>query len=362
MYIFIRLFKSLILLLVTCHCALTAYAERWEEHASEAEVQSLIYQLLEDAELDLDAVDQGSYPLIGPQYSSRAVLPLLSSPCPLLLGCDALIQRLRNELLNRGYRFVYSASSPRVGGPRHYAIARGKKPVMALRLFETSSIVSLVLHLDPGAINRESDLEALPAHVTLTLGEEELSQLPQLATWLDHREREYFIRIDDLLIKRALIDPETGERVMHAHERRSRLRDRLNKLYDRAPAALGLYLDLNATQAVDRALIDEIIQHSQHEHRVLILPDQASPLLSAAALTNGVRQFTLSQELDLRSDRGTQLLSRTLSSLEATLVLDGGASLGLRLASAEHLTVIKKWLSRVAQRKVSLLRLSERAY
>lgn len=336
-------------------------ADRWRDHGSEAEVSTLFRSLLEEAELDPKVIEVGAYPLFGPQFSEGAVLPLLSSPCPLLLSCDELIRRFRVELLSRGYQLVYSDQRPRSGGPRHYAVSMGRTPVLAIRVYESSTLLSAVLHLNPASVQREAEIENLPSHLTLSIDQELMQQLPDLPLWLAHREREFLIRIDEVLIRRALIDPDQGTRVIASQQRRSQMRSALKALISLAPDALGFFLDQRALEAMDRSLIDELVEFSADKHRVIVTPKVMSPVLNAVALSKGVRAFELTRTIDLGRVGDDNMLQQGLSAVEAALVLEGEAALSLNFISPTQRDTFKRWLSGLAERKVNLLRVSERA-
>ena len=338
---------------------LTHAQERWRVNASEAEATSIIRDLLKRAEMPSGKLKRGAYPLLG--ADERSVIPLVSTPCPLLLSCDELVGQLKVALLNRGYRLIYSDQSPRPNGPLHFAIARGKRPVLALRLNPAHSSITAVLHIDESLIAHQATLRALPEHITLSLSSEVIMSAPLLLNRLVEQNRELLVRIDEVMIKRALLDPESGALIQESARRRDQLRRELDRLFKQVPSLVGVYLDQRALEALDRALSDELVERCAQQHRIVVTPSHDDDTLRSISRTLGVRSFELSSSLNDQNGR-VSALSERLKALEATLVLTGEITLDLDLSTPINLRDFSQWIYQVKQRQVHLFRVSERAW
>ena len=163
------------------------------------------------------------------------------------------------------------------------------------------------------------------------------------------------------MIKRALLDPESGAVIPESERRRAQLRQTLDALFERAPSAVGVYLDRRAMDALDRALIDELIAHSAGQHRVIVTPRHHDDTLRSVARAEGVRHLELTSALKDQGDRSLKLGAR-LKSLEAALVLTGEIALDLDLSTPMRLSTFTQWINQIKQRQVHLFRVSERAW
>ena len=190
----LSMFTLSLVLSLSLNDGLTHAQERWRVNASEAEAISIIRDLLKRAEMPSGKLKRGAYPLLGAE--ERSVIPLVSTPCPLLLSCDELVEQLKVALLNRGYQLIYSDQSPRPNGPLHFAIARGKRPVLALRLNPAHSSITAVLHIDESLIAHQATLRALPEHITLSLSSEVIMSAPLLLNRLVEQNRALLVSVD----------------------------------------------------------------------------------------------------------------------------------------------------------------------
>ena len=333
-------------------------AQRWNVNVSESEVTSIVRELLSRAELPPDKVLRGSYPLLNYQGNSSATLPLLSFPCPLLLSCDALTTQLKSQLLTRGYQLVYSDQSPRENGPIYYAVARGKTPVMVLRLYPSHTTITSLLHITQTLIQYQSVLHSLPLHLTLSFDEELLGIAPRLIQQLIEQGREHFIRVDEVMVKRAMLDPNTGSLILDSAQRRTQFAQRIDVMFERLPSALGVYLDQRAQDALDRSLTDELVARCAIQHRMIVAARHHDDILRSVTRSHGVRFVELKHYIDDNAADQKQLNDQ-LRALEATLVLTGDVTLDLHLSSASQLREFNEWISRVTQRQVNILRISE---
>ena len=164
--------------------------------------------------------------------------------------------------------------------------------------------------------------------------------------------------IDGVMIKRAMLDPDTGALIRESEQRRDQFAQRLNAMFTLLPSALGVYLDRDAQEALDRASIDELVEQCVSQHRVIVVAQHYDDILRSVARARGVRLATLEHQLR-DQEVGKKRLGDQLKALEATLVLTGDLSLDLYVKSAAKLRVVSRWISQVAQRQVSILRISE---
>ena len=332
-------------------------AQRWSANASESEATSLVRDLLTQAELPPEKILRGSYPLLGYQDHTSALLPLLSFPCPLLLSCDAFIAQLKSLLLTRGYQLVYSDESPRPGGPIHFAIARGHTPVMALRLYPAHTSITSVLHMTAKTIQHQAILRSLSPHLTFAFSAEVLNTSPRFVQQLIEQDREHLITIDEMMVKSALFDFESGSVIREAATRRSQLGRQIKRLFDALPSALGIYLGRRAQDALDRAAIDELVEQCALQYRVIVAARHHDDILPSVARAHGVRYVAL--EHQLQSAMSQQILKNQLKAFEATLVLNGELRLDVNVDSASKLLDVSRWIRQAVQRQVSVLRISE---
>ncbi len=331
------------------------YAQRWTQHSSEAEVYEQIYQLLIKAELPPQKIKRGSYPLYLSEQD-RSSFPLLSTPCPILSDCESLLKSIRNTILRSGYHLVYPETSPRANGPLHYAIAKGKKAVMALRLIPKTSIATLLYHLSSVNELMRSDIQSLPEHLTLSISDNDLLQHPELITWLDMEGREYVITLDPLNIKRALIHPSTGQLYTNASERATALQTLLLKLIQQAPNSVGFYINQELNLTFDRVMLDQLMLSCEKHNRILALSKLSDTLIHSLALAYGVRSFNFTEQVNGKS------IKTELKSLEAQLVIEGEIHSEFEVNSIESKASFIRWLNHLSSRDVMILRLSESAW
>ena len=133
---------------------------------------------------------------------------------------------------------------------------------------------------------------------------------------------------------------------------------RIDMMFKRLPSALGIYLDRRAQDALDRALIDELVSRCATQHRMIVAAQHHDDILRSVTRAQGVRFVELKHHIHDQSADQKQLNDQ-LKALEATLVLTGDIALDLHLNSASQLRDFSMWISRVTQRQVSILRVSE---
>lgn len=346
---------SFIILSAACSLHATpAEAESWEAHDSEAEAYTILSQLFQTAELPSSKIKRGSYPLFM-KGAKRASFPLMSAPCPLLNDCESLITTIRSSLLNRGYHIVYSDQKAREGGPIHFAIAKGQRPIMALRLMPAATSSLLLLHLNSGLDTIQRLFELNP-HLNYIVSERIAANERALIEWLDDQRREYLLELDDLSIKRALLNPSTGDLIMDPKARREAIYHLLVDRVKLAPNSVGFYLDQEVNYALDRNVLNELVDFCAKQHRILVLSDVHDELPRYVAQTKGVRSFVL------YSHSKESVLTEKLRSIETQLVLDGEAAAEFELKDVSDWPIFYEWLEKLNTRDVSLLRLSEAAW
>lgn len=331
-----------------------AYSERWSAHSSEAEVYEIISTLLIEAELPPNKIRRGSYPLYQTDLPMQP-FPLVSAPCPLLHDCEALIKSLRTRILRRGYHLVYSDQESREQGPLFFAIARGKTPVMALRLFQAASSATLLYHIsDQGTIS-QSELGGLNPHLSFVI-DESMTKVFHLIKWLDQSRREYVIKLDALTIKRVLLHPATGELITDFKERKAALREYLMSLVKYAPNSLGFYVNQEVNLSLDRAALDELVTFCANHNRLLVTAKLSDDLLRSVSRAFGVRTFEFTHQLP--NDK----FDENLKGLETQLVINGEISAEFDVVDNKKRQRLITWMSDLIRREVILLSISESAW
>lgn len=295
----------------------------------------------------------GRFPLIDERLPPGQTLPLLSATSPPNMSPEKALQSLTPILLQGGYELTASDRAWSPGRPSYAGVTYEGHPVLALRLSPSGPRLCVIMSPPPPEEVAPRLLRRLPEHLTFAL---DLNALGSMATYdyLSSAARELILSSPaQEWSARGLSSPLSGE---DNPDLAARWRAELSALRTHAHLS-GLMLPPRALVLQDLPYLNALAEELKVARVTLIEPVSSLSELSVSALrAQGVRRLKVTHELS--SAEG--LMLEELKRVEASLVLEGHATLWVPPLRREAWRVFTAWLTELTLHKgVWLMRASE---
>ena len=311
-----------------------------------AEAQELIIERLLAGGVPRSDLKLGHYPFFGVGQGPAALLPLISFPCPLQLGCEQLFATVSAPLIERGYTLREPRKLLSAGRPLYRAVAFGEQPVLILRAYPGEVRLAVFLEalgdvaVDPRELLR-LDPDCSFAVNPLARSGESIYRL------LSRNQREVYLSL-----------PLSGDPSPLAPHATEVFLQRLDRLLDRHDW-VGVSAEPGASLLTHHPSLSGLMDRLHQRRQIFIDEGRVFASLGEA----------LGRDFKVRTVRSTHQLPAEqeafraqLRALRAELVLSGSAILEVPPQAATLLPLLRAWLDEMKDKGVRLLRLSELAH
>ena len=312
--------------------------------------RTAVLKALTTAGVSSHSIQYGVFPLRGTGRQAGETIPLISFTCPSGTQCADTFRAIESTTAPAGLTLVKSARPDVVGRPAFRALSANGRPALAIRAFPAGPRLSVVvtgLGADPGIVDA---LTALDTHVTFGVLATAI-HAHTVAERLQKRGREVIAELPMEPMGEAAPVPGTLTTKMSPEE----IGAQVSALLKNVPGAVGISNHQGGRLTTSRQHMSAVLE-ALRERALYILDRRTSPasLAIPTARAMGIRGIPRTHEVT----GGEGDLQARLRAIEAALVLDGHAVVVVE-PDVELIVALKTWLTKLNDRKIRILRLSE---